>query len=328
MNYYNVLAVLIILSALLWYFSPSIVASRRKHPSQMGIAALNLFLGWTGLGWLIAMIWALSNNREKQTVVVVGNAPVETSAPAATLPETNPRSTSTKARLVASREFEAVSAKLSDARIAIVVVVAVLAIIVGAGVFRHHRLEHAAQTVSPQVAPPDVSPQVSSGSEVKQEEQPQASHTISIAMLQREYQALGSKVDSEFHGRVVETYGRIHEVKLDNSNAVTLVMDTSDGDGYAVAELEQTQQVPTTGQLFQGKVLGMLCQVEDFYDGSVHLNRCEIEASPDIDPSLAEEKDLSPSEWDQLKNGFTSDASLDPSSQAIDDSETEGPDSQ
>ena len=41
------------------YFVPTVVAFRRRHPQIMAIVVLNLFLGWTLLGWLGALIWAL-----------------------------------------------------------------------------------------------------------------------------------------------------------------------------------------------------------------------------------------------------------------------------
>jgi len=43
------------------YFIPSFVADYRDHQSKMGITALNLFLGWTFLGWVISLVWALSS---------------------------------------------------------------------------------------------------------------------------------------------------------------------------------------------------------------------------------------------------------------------------
>ena len=45
------------------YFLPWFVALSRKqkqHPQQGSIFVLNLFLGWTFLGWVAALIWAVS----------------------------------------------------------------------------------------------------------------------------------------------------------------------------------------------------------------------------------------------------------------------------
>jgi len=55
------------------YFLPSIIAFVRRHPSKWAIVALNTFLGWTFLGWLIALIWALSNNSSANPTVIVNN---------------------------------------------------------------------------------------------------------------------------------------------------------------------------------------------------------------------------------------------------------------
>ncbi|MEN5216864.1 superinfection immunity protein [Pseudomonas pudica] len=40
------------------YLLPAINAKSRKHPSVGAIFLLNLFLGWTILGWLAALIWS------------------------------------------------------------------------------------------------------------------------------------------------------------------------------------------------------------------------------------------------------------------------------
>ncbi|CBW77068.1 Immunity protein (plasmid) [Mycetohabitans rhizoxinica HKI 454] len=47
------------LAALLLYFAPSIVADRRKRPDTLMLALFNVCLGWTVLGWLLALHWAL-----------------------------------------------------------------------------------------------------------------------------------------------------------------------------------------------------------------------------------------------------------------------------
>lgn len=55
-----------------FYLLPAIIAGYRGHASAWGIFALNLLLGWTGIIWIIALIWALSNKgiAPQQTVIV------------------------------------------------------------------------------------------------------------------------------------------------------------------------------------------------------------------------------------------------------------------
>jgi hypothetical protein len=42
------------------YFLPTLIASGRHLPERTAIALLNLFLGWTCIGWIIALIWAVT----------------------------------------------------------------------------------------------------------------------------------------------------------------------------------------------------------------------------------------------------------------------------
>jgi hypothetical protein len=44
------------------YLLPTCVAANRKHNNEGAILALNLFLGWTLLGWVAALVWALTDN--------------------------------------------------------------------------------------------------------------------------------------------------------------------------------------------------------------------------------------------------------------------------
>lgn len=44
------------------YLLPSLVAAGRKHKNEGAIVALNLLLGWTLLGWIAALVWALTDN--------------------------------------------------------------------------------------------------------------------------------------------------------------------------------------------------------------------------------------------------------------------------
>lgn len=44
------------------YFVPTIVAFGRGHKNALAIFILNLFLGYTLVGWVIALIWAVYNS--------------------------------------------------------------------------------------------------------------------------------------------------------------------------------------------------------------------------------------------------------------------------
>ena len=44
------------------YFIPSIVALARNKRDTFLIFLLNLFLGWSVIGWVIALVWALRSD--------------------------------------------------------------------------------------------------------------------------------------------------------------------------------------------------------------------------------------------------------------------------
>lgn len=60
------------------YILPYIVAALREHKQVGAIFILNLFLGWTFIGWIAALIWACTNS--EQPKVIVKNAETKTSA--------------------------------------------------------------------------------------------------------------------------------------------------------------------------------------------------------------------------------------------------------
>jgi len=41
------------------YLLPTAVALWRGHPATMNIFLVNLLLGWTIIGWVIALLWSL-----------------------------------------------------------------------------------------------------------------------------------------------------------------------------------------------------------------------------------------------------------------------------
>ena len=40
-------------------FVPSIIAFARNHAQKWIVLALNIVLGWTGVGWVGALVWAI-----------------------------------------------------------------------------------------------------------------------------------------------------------------------------------------------------------------------------------------------------------------------------
>lgn len=51
------------------YFLPAFVASFRNHHQTNAIVILNLFLGWTLLGWVIALVWSATAIPNEAAVV-------------------------------------------------------------------------------------------------------------------------------------------------------------------------------------------------------------------------------------------------------------------
>ena len=49
---------LIYFACIIIYLIPTLVASHRQHHNIGAIAVLNIFLGWTFLGWVIALAMA------------------------------------------------------------------------------------------------------------------------------------------------------------------------------------------------------------------------------------------------------------------------------
>jgi len=55
------------------YFLPTIIAFLRRSNNAGGIFLLNLFLGWTFIGWIISLVWAIASRNTNTTVIVNNN---------------------------------------------------------------------------------------------------------------------------------------------------------------------------------------------------------------------------------------------------------------
>jgi hypothetical protein len=67
---WGVLAILIIP-----YFLPTIIAMLRRTNSTGGIFVLNFFLGWTFIGWVASLVWAIAGRTTPTTIIVNNTIP-------------------------------------------------------------------------------------------------------------------------------------------------------------------------------------------------------------------------------------------------------------
>ncbi|MEQ8405347.1 MAG: superinfection immunity protein [Oceanicaulis sp.] len=55
---------LLLISALT-YFLPTVIALARSHHNGFAIFLTNLLLGWTLIGWVIALIWSVTASERR-----------------------------------------------------------------------------------------------------------------------------------------------------------------------------------------------------------------------------------------------------------------------
>ena len=47
----------------LLYMLPTIIAAVQQRTNTGAIAALNVLLGWTFIGWVVALVWAMTKGK-------------------------------------------------------------------------------------------------------------------------------------------------------------------------------------------------------------------------------------------------------------------------
>jgi NADH:ubiquinone oxidoreductase subunit 6 (subunit J) len=62
---HSIFEMLVLLVAVVVYFLPAMIADRRKRHDLLIIALFNALVGWTVLGWLLALFWSLQPNPPK-----------------------------------------------------------------------------------------------------------------------------------------------------------------------------------------------------------------------------------------------------------------------
>ena len=60
---FGILLILAIFISFMIYFIPSIIAHSRHHQNAIAITVLNVFLGWTFIGWVVALVWSFTEVR-------------------------------------------------------------------------------------------------------------------------------------------------------------------------------------------------------------------------------------------------------------------------
>ena len=63
----NIQALVMLAFLAIIYLIPYLIAASRKHHQNAAIFALNLLLGWTGLGWIAALVWSLTSVQQNVT---------------------------------------------------------------------------------------------------------------------------------------------------------------------------------------------------------------------------------------------------------------------
>lgn len=59
----EIVGYLMFIGLLFAFFLPTLLGAARHHPYHFVIFAVNLTLGWTLLGWIVALVWSLSSSR-------------------------------------------------------------------------------------------------------------------------------------------------------------------------------------------------------------------------------------------------------------------------
>jgi NhaP-type Na+/H+ or K+/H+ antiporter len=64
-----VLVILVCIVSLFIWILPGIIASNRKHHNTAAIWAITLLLGWSFVGWVVALVWAFTNPPPQQITI-------------------------------------------------------------------------------------------------------------------------------------------------------------------------------------------------------------------------------------------------------------------
>jgi Superinfection immunity protein len=73
----SVIASLLLVGAIVMaYMFPTFIACIRRVPNTGSVAIINIFLGWTFIGWVVALAMAASSSRPSVTTYVSQTGPI------------------------------------------------------------------------------------------------------------------------------------------------------------------------------------------------------------------------------------------------------------
>lgn len=58
----EILSVIVLIMMIAAYFAPMIVAIASDHKNTASISVVNVLLGWTLIGWVVALAWAFKKD--------------------------------------------------------------------------------------------------------------------------------------------------------------------------------------------------------------------------------------------------------------------------
>jgi hypothetical protein len=58
----GIVGILLFILSLAFYFMPTIIALVSKKRNALAIFLLNFFLGWTFIGWVVALVWSVTKD--------------------------------------------------------------------------------------------------------------------------------------------------------------------------------------------------------------------------------------------------------------------------
>ena len=61
-----IVGTLALCAAIYLYFIPFAIAHARRHKYTKTVFLLNLLFGWTGLGWIVLVVWAFAGKKDRK----------------------------------------------------------------------------------------------------------------------------------------------------------------------------------------------------------------------------------------------------------------------